>query len=129
MTKSRVICIVTGAFLGFLTLCVVNKQSAAEVKYDLPKPNPKPRVVHLDTFSVNNLKKELDTLNIQHSDIVFNQARLETGNFKSHVFKNYHNLFGFVGKKGYIKYSDWKESVKAYKVFQSKHYKSGDYYT
>lgn len=110
------------------TSCLNNGKSPSEVKYDLPKPSLQPNIVKIDTFSEANLKKEINDLNILHSDIVFNQARLETGNFKSKVFKNYHNLFGFVGKNGYIKYSDWKQSVKAYKDFQAKYYKSGDYY-
>lgn len=92
------------------------------------EPNPEPHIVVLDTFSSTALKNEIVRQNIVYSEIVYNQARLETGNFTSEVFKKHKNLFGFVGKKGYIKYNTWQESVKDYKNWQLRHYKSGSYY-
>lgn len=93
-----------------------------------PEPSPEPHVVVLDTFSPTVLKQEINRRNILFSNIVYNQARLETGNFMSPVFKSNKNLFGFVGRNGYIKYNTWQESVKDYKRWQLKYYKSGDYY-
>lgn len=93
------------------------------------EPSPEPHVVVLDTFSSTALKQEINRQNILYSNIVYNQARLETGNFTSAIFKSHKNLFGFVGNNGYIKYNTWQESVKDYKDWQLRRYKSGDYYT
>src|SRR5574343_185628 len=49
----------------------------------------------LDTFSEANLVKFMEILDIQHPDIVLNQAKHETGNFTSNRFKKYNALFGF----------------------------------
>ena len=102
-------------------------------KADLAKPSESSttKKVKFDTpkFTKYTLKKELVKRNIKHDSIVFAQARLETGNFKSYLFKKHNNLFGFRGKKGYIEYNHWTESVAAYKRFQDKYYKGGDYYT
>lgn len=81
-------------------------------------------------FNTENLKKEIERLNIKHSDIVYAQAVLETAEFKSRVFKNNNNLFGM--KLAYSRpttalgmelnhayYSSWKESVLDYALWQS----------
>jgi len=81
-------------------------------------------------FSHENLIKEIERLNIKHADIVYAQAVLETGEFKSRVFKNNNNLFGM--KLAYSRpttalgmelnhayYSSWKESVLDYALWQS----------
>jgi hypothetical protein len=82
-----------------------------------------------DIFSANNLKSYIEDLNIKHPDIVYAQAKLETGHFKSSVFKKYNNLFGFRTKNGYIPDSTWKHSVRRYCRWQKKHYtKDIDYY-
>lgn len=68
-------------------------------------------------------------LNIQHSDIVFQQAIIESSNFSSKVFKENNNIFGMrvpnrrpntvVGSKhGYAVYNSWQESVIDYALFQ-----------
>lgn len=82
----------------------------------------------IDTFSEELLKKELSLQNIKYPKIVYAQAKLETGNFKANIFTVKKNLFAFRRSKGYITYPSWKESVKAYKLFQDKYYKGGDYY-
>jgi hypothetical protein len=45
-------------------------------------------------FNEDNLKHLIKVLNIQHPDIVYAQAVLESGNFKSELFLRNHNLFG-----------------------------------
>lgn len=81
-----------------------------------------------DKLTEKSLKKELHKLKVKHADIVYAQAKLETGNFKSNIYREYSNLFGFRLDTGYIKFSSWKECCKYYKDWQSKRYKSGDYY-
>jgi flagellum-specific peptidoglycan hydrolase FlgJ len=64
-------------------------------------------------------------------DIVFAQAILESGNFKSKVSRENNNFFGMrlakvrettaIGQKsGYAKYNSWKESVRDYKLWQDR---------
>jgi hypothetical protein len=82
----------------------------------------------IDSFSEANLIILMENLEIREPQIVLNQAKLETGNFKSYLFKVSNNLFGFRNYNGYKKYKNWQCSVVAYKEWQDKHYKGGDYY-
>ncbi len=84
--------------------------------------------IRLDTFSEANLNIVMSNLEIQHPDIVMAQTKLETGNFKSYLFRVSNNLFGFRNYNGYKKYKTWQASVEDYSKWQSKHYKKGDYY-
>ena len=79
-------------------------------------------------FTKEALKAELDSLDIKHSDIVYAQAKLETGNFKSNLFLKNNNLFGFRNKNKWLKFDSWQDCCKYYKKWQEKHYKGGDYY-
>lgn len=72
--------------------------------------------------------RELQRYDVKHPKIVLAQAKLETGNFTSELCKKHGNLFGLKGKKGYAKFSSWRESVKAYKEWVQYKYKGGDYY-
>lgn len=71
----------------------------------------------------------MDYYGIHHQDIVYKQALLETGNFKSSLCKNGNNLFGLRGRNGYYKFGHWSESVKMYKDKIQCRYRTGeDYY-
>lgn len=77
------------------------------------------------------LKEALFYYNIEHSDIVYKQAILETGNFKSDLCVNKNNLFGLYDSKNkeYYSFNHWTESVKAYKKYIQYRYKGNeDYY-
>lgn len=82
----------------------------------------------IDTLNDSLLLNILDRLKIKESKIVLAQAKLETGNYKSNYYVKKHNLFGFRDKKGYIEYTSILSSCIAYKKFQKKYYKGGDYY-
>lgn len=74
----------------------------------------------------------LEYYNIQHSNIVYAQALLETGNFKSVGCLEYNNLFGLYNSRinEYYKFNHWSESVVFYKEQIQKRYKPPeDYYT
>ena len=86
----------------------------------------------LKTFSEKNLVDYLLELNIKFPDIVFSQARYETGNFKSLVFRENNNLFGM--KQAYRRvntakgtqhnhafYESWEESVYDYAFYQCRY--------
>ena len=86
-------------------------------------------------FSPQALYDYIKELNLAHPDIIFAQAVIESGHFKSVVFKNNHNLFGM--KEGYRRpntckgvemnhayYDTWKESVLDYALFQASYLRS-----
>lgn len=83
-----------------------------------------------EKFSEKALIALMLELNIKYPEIALSQARLETGNFTSAIFKENHNLFGMkmaekrpssaIGiNRGHAAYSNWKESVVDYALFQS----------
>lgn len=74
------------------------------------------------SFDTHELKIELIKRNVQHWDIVYKQAILETGWFKSKVFKENNNLFGFWYKGKYLKFDSWQQSVQYYKEWQYRKY-------
>lgn len=74
------------------------------------------------------LIEALEYYDVHHKEIVYAQAILETGHFKSGGCLKGHNLFGLRGKH-YHRYKHWSESVKAYKEKIQSRYKPGeDYY-
>lgn len=97
---------------------------------EIQKPSNKPIIIK-DTFSISEFRYQLKLKEIKFPEIVEAQARLETGNFTSNYFNNYHNLFGFRSKKGYIKYTTWLKSIEHYAIWQKKYYKNDneDYFT
>ncbi|MES3016963.1 MAG: glucosaminidase domain-containing protein [Bacteroidota bacterium] len=81
-------------------------------------------------FSEKALIALMKELKIKYPEVALSQARLETGNFTSDIFKENHNLFGMkmaelrptsaVGiNRGHALYTNWKESVVDYALFQS----------
>ncbi len=81
-------------------------------------------------FSEKALIVLMKELKIKYPETVLSQARLETGNFTSDIFKENHNLFGMkmaekrptsaTGiNRGHASYANWRESVIDYALFQS----------
>ena len=81
-----------------------------------------------NAFNKQHLKAYILELNIRFPYIVYAQARLESGNFNSDVFRANNNLFGMRlatsrpstnhGEQGtYALYTSWKESVEDYGFF------------
>lgn len=82
----------------------------------------------------DSVKLYIESLNLAHPDIVLKQARIESGNFTSKIFKDNMNLFGMrdsyyrptvsIGvNRGYAVYEDWKHSVIDYALLQAWSYK------
>lgn len=97
------------------------KFSNTEQKVNQQEPNE---------FSEEALVALMKELKIKYPEVALSQARLETGNFTSAIFKENHNLFGMkmaelrptsaIGiKRGHASYTNWKESVVDYALFQS----------
>lgn len=80
----------------------------------------------------DGLEEALSYYGLEHKDIVYAQAVLETGHFKSNVCLNYNNLFGLYDSKSkdYYKFNHWTESIVAYKEWvQTKYQPPNNYYT
>ncbi len=84
--------------------------------------------VKIDSFTEYNLYKEILKDSILYPDIILKQAKLETGNFTSNVFKTRNNLFGFRLGNGYLKFDNWKQSVEYMAKWQKRRYNKGENY-
>ena len=83
----------------------------------------------------DSVKHFMDEVDIRFPEIVYNQAVLESNNFKSPLFKRTRNMFGMrvPGKRRsvavnwdktsdpYSVYTDWKMSIVDYKLWQESH--------
>lgn len=80
-------------------------------------------------FSYDNLYTYLTLLDVSHKEIILKQAILETGHFKSFIFRQNNNLFGmkmpkkrtttaFSESNGYAWYCHWTKSVDDYLILQ-----------
>ena len=89
------------------------------------KPIKKIKPTSIDTFSEEVLIKALDTSDLKFPHIALAQAKLETGHFKSKIFKENFNLFGMKQARirentakgtrhNHAYYEDWKSSVTDY---------------
>ena len=93
----------------------------------------RPKMVFLpaiNTFSEEKLINYLYEINLKFPEIVFAQAKLESSNFTSTIFRENHNFFGmkcatkraFLHKgenRGHAKYESWKECVIDYALYQA----------
>jgi len=80
-------------------------------------------------LNITNLKSVIEEVGLSNQLFVLAQAILETGNFTSHVCKNYHNLFGLYDSKNgdYYRFARWEDSVVGYQKFIQYRYKGGNY--
>lgn len=121
------ICIVSITFIYQL------KDKAEPSNHNVtPPPNTIISIpVFMDKPAKEGLKESLTYYNIQHSDIVYAQAILETGHFKSVGCLEHNNLFGLYNSKTkrYYRFNHWSESVIAYREWIQRRYKPPeDYY-
>lgn len=90
-----------------------------------------PVFTFMDETAKEGLRDALKYYDIHHSDIVYAQAILETGHFKSVGCLEHNNLFGLYNSKAkrYCRFNHWTESVVAYKEWIQRRYKPPeDYY-
>lgn len=76
------------------------------------------------------LEEALSYYGIKHPQIVYAQAVLETGHFKSDLCLNGNNLLGLYDSKKhrYYTFEHWKDCIIAYKEMIQYKYKDGDNY-
>ena len=98
----------------------------------------------LNDFSEDKLIDMLVSLNIKFPHIVLAQAKLESGNYSSKIFKENHNLFGMKEARvrihtskgtqfNHAYYIHWRESVYDYAFYQCRYlstlHTEDEYYT
>lgn len=131
--KQRIFNIVISIAVGVLGAI----QAHSYLKEDEP---PEIKVVHIvnegqpDFFNKlpqEGLMEALIYYDVKYPHIVYAQALIETGNFKSDLCLNDNNLFGlYNSSRGrYHRFDHWTKSVVAYKDFIQRRYKPPeDYY-
>lgn len=119
--------IVTSIILLFLIGTIVHNCTNS-YKYKKVLNNNKEQI---DSLSLqDSVKQFIKQMNLNHADIVYAQAVLESGNFTSDVFINNHNMFGMkeplvrntvaLGtRNGYAYYKNWQHSIIDYALYQS----------
>lgn len=70
----------------------------------------------------------MDYYDIQYPEIVYAQAIIESGHFRSRRCIEDNNIFGLKRNGHYMRFDHWTESVMAYKLMVQSKYKGGDYY-
>lgn len=105
-------------FLSLVTLSKTNQQT-----YEIIK--------EVISFSELNVYKQLVKIGVAYPDVVLAQAKIETGNFTSKIFRENNNMFGMklperrqttaVGENhNHAKYTSWVQSIIDYKLWQDK---------
>ena len=83
-------------------------------------------------FSRQALINRIEDLNLEFPHIVLAQAKIETGNFRSKIFRENHNLFGMKEaqrrittaegtNRNHAFYNHWRESVYDYAFYQCRY--------
>jgi len=110
--------VVLTIFLSFVVLSENNQRT-----YEI--------ITHVISFSELNVYKQLVRIGVAYPDVVLAQAKIETGNFTSKIFRENNNMFGMklpyrrkttaVGEsRNHAKYTNWIQSIKDYKLWQDK---------
>ena len=123
-------------FISIIVTCLCALQVRDMFTYVEPSPPLEIIVVEkAPTFKEKSpeegLVEALEYYNVLHPKIVYAQAVLETGHFKSSACINDNNLFGLYDSKNkrYYRFNHWSESVVAYKDYIQRRYEPpNDYY-
>lgn len=125
----------------FVSICIASLTFMYQLEGKTSPPNnttslPSDTITSVPVFhekpAKEGLKEALTYYEIQFPDIVYAQAILETGHFKSIGCIQRHNLFGLYNSKTkkYYRFNHWTESVVAYKEWIQERYRPPeDYYS
>lgn len=111
---------------SYKTKSKFNSEEIIQMKNDL---NISPKTIQDSIFT------EIFNIRIEHPDIVYAQAVLETGNFQSKLFIEGNNCFGMKVPAqrptlarsilyGHASFNTWKESIYDYAIWQSRYCKN-----
>lgn len=125
----------TAAVIWILSIAIVivnANENPTIIKEEVIVELPTDPVAFFNQSPEEGLREALDYYGIQYPEIVYAQALLETGHFKSKLCTQYNNLFGLYNSrtKSYYKFDNWWDSVIAYRdKVQYKYKGNTDYYT
>jgi hypothetical protein len=85
-------------------------------------------VVWVTLCSHATFKSMLKQHKVKYHEIVYNQARLETGNFKSRAFKELNNPLGFTLNGKLMKFKTLEHSVVYLKDLQTRRMKINEHW-
>lgn len=126
----RVFCIISSLFsLTWYVSYQNGKMNALEGMSDIE------RIIEIkehDTFGQDKLVQMMKDLNIKYPWIPMAQSMVETGHWKSKIFRENHNLFGMKEAKqrvtssagtqyNHAYYNTWRESVYDYAFYQARY--------
>lgn len=86
--------------------------------------------IHSLELNKENFLKVCEYYDVHHETIVYAQALLESGHFKSNVFKTRNNFLGLWNsrEKKYYEFEHWTDCIKGYRDLVQTKYTDGDYY-
>lgn len=115
-------------WLSALTYRVINQEKPPNIEFEL-KLNDSEFMKDWDAND-STMLIACEYYGVKHPRIVTAQAILESGNFKSELFRKYNNPFGLYDskKKDYFKFKHWTDAIVAYISMVEYKYKGGDYY-
>ena len=116
--------------LSFITALSMQDEKINSIKY-ITEETRMLVINQENEFSEVKLKEYIIGLNIRFPHIVFAQAKLESGYFKSTIFKENNNLFGMRvasrrpttnkgENRGHAIFDTWRESVVDYAFYQAR---------
>jgi hypothetical protein len=119
--------ILTSSILSFVTALYMQNDKLNSIKY-ITEETRMLVINQENEFSEEKLKEYIIGLNIKFPHIVFAQAKLESGYFKSTIFRENNNLFGMRLAKqrprtalgaehNHAYYNNWRESVQDYAMY------------
>ena len=80
-------------------------------------------------LTIEEVREEIYAQELPHPEIVLQQARLESGDFRSKLTKTHNNILGLKSRSRYKKYDSYKDCIADYKNRISSRYKGGCYYS
>lgn len=130
---SKIMKLIIYIFISFIVLFIIGWYSGTN-NYIINKIIHKIEVtdtvvIYSKTFSEKALIELLQKCNTKYPYIVLAQAKIESGNFTSELFRKNHNMFGMKQPKhrvnssdgeqnGYAYYRDWVDCVYDYNMYQ-----------
>jgi len=124
INRKHLAAVAIGFSLGWISIATLLFNSA-KVQLEVREIINERIIIDSLKFSQDNLITKIKDMNIKYPHIVLAQSQLETGGFKSNIFKNNHNLFGMKEARSRVKlalgtksnhayYNTWVESLYDY---------------
>jgi hypothetical protein len=107
----------------------------AKQEVNIPEEQKLIVLKEINHFSEERLVEKIAGLNFRFPHIVLAQAKLESNNFRSYLFKENNNMFGMKlassrltlakgSEHGYAAYENWTESLMDYALYYSSYLKN-----